>query len=175
METLTIAEGLRELGRIDKLLRKRYRNIKRYASKLKATVDEIPNQQAYIREQEQSARDLLVRWKTIKLAINTANLEATFTFNDTEYSVAEAILHKQYLSDQYAKLYDSFDTTNADNQLSAMSIRGLNDESRQAMNLVPEVYFNIKIVQKNVENLLALTSRLDALIDASNHRTTIAF
>jgi len=174
MEKLTIAEALRELKRIDSLFIQRCQNIKRYCSKKKNSPDEITNQKTYIKEQVQSANDLLTRYKNIKLEINKANLVASFPFKNKTYTIAEALLYKQYLKNKYDLLYDSFTTENANRQLSVIRMNvQLAPEELEAANLVPEVYYDEKKIQTLKEDLLELMSIMDALIDQTNHKTTI--
>ena len=95
VEEITIADALTELKRIKKLLTKRSQNITRYSSKRKGGKDEIENQRKFIDSEYQSAKDLIVRYKTIKLAINASNLETMLSFEKKTFSVADAILFKQ--------------------------------------------------------------------------------
>jgi hypothetical protein len=173
---LTIAEALRELKLIDNLLTKRRANIARYCSKKKNSIDEIEKQKAFVKEQFQSARDLLTRYKDIKLAIQKANLDSTFTFNKQEYTISEALLYKQYLKEQYELLYNSFTPRNAQTQLQALQLRGavqLTEEELKAANLVPELYYDERKIQIYKEDLLTFMAMIDALIDKTNHATTI--
>ena len=175
-KTLTLAEALRELKRVDKLLQQRYANIRRYCSKRKGTQDEISNQKGYVADQFQSAKDLLVYYTQIRLNLNRANLEATFTFDKKTYTIAEAILYKQYLNTEYNKLYGSFVASNAQSQMSQIRIQtnvGFTPEQLVALNMVPELYYNEKAMQRAREQLLLLMSTIDAKIDSTNHKTTI--
>lgn len=172
-EILTVAEGLRELKRIRDLLDQRYANISRYCSKHKGSKDEIDKQQEYVEKQTQSAKDLIVRYQNIKLAIAKVNLETTFDFQNVTYSVAQAILYKQFLKEMYSNLYNSFTSYNAERQLSSIRMSGLSDEQLEKYELIPELYYDERIVQKDKEDLLMLMSYLDALIDKANHATSI--
>lgn len=172
-KTVTVAEGLRELKLINDLLYQRSRNITRYCSKHKGSKDEIEKQQEYVEKQAQSAKDLITRYQDIKLAIMRVNLDTTFEFKGTTYSVAQAILYKQFLKDMYNNLYSSFSAQNAERQLSSIRMSGLSDEQLEKYELVPELYYDERAVQKDKEDLLTLMSYLDALIDKANHATSI--
>ena len=91
-EQITVAEGLQELKLINDKLNGRIEKIRRYGSKRPGSEDEIENQRKYVKEQAQSAKDLLTRYKKLKLAINQSNLKTFFTWDNKSYSIAEAIL-----------------------------------------------------------------------------------
>lgn len=176
MEKLSLADCLAELKRIDSILDKRFINIKKYSSKRRGSKDLIENQKDYVREQSQSARDLLTRYKNIKLAMQTANLVATFEYNGKTYSIAEAMLYKQYLHKKYARLYYSFSPDQANIQIDRF-IRTLGgnitQEMAEKLDLVPEIFYNERHVEKESEDLLTLMSYIDKLIDKTNHSTYI--
>lgn len=176
-EKMTIAEGLKELKRIDSLLEQRNVIIARYCSKKKNSRDEIEKQQEYVKEQTQSAIDLLKRYSKIKLVIQQANLSASFAFDDKQYSLAEAILYKQYLHEHFLQLWNSFTTTTAQAQLMNIMQRqgflNLTAEQLEKIDMVPELYYDEKFVQKQKEDLIALKLNMDSLIDKTNHATTI--
>jgi hypothetical protein len=175
-EKMTIAEGLKELKRIDSLLTQRFALIMRYCSKKKNSRDEIEKQQEYVKEQTQSAIDLLKRYSTIKLAIQQANLSASFTFGEKQYTLAEAILYKQYLYERYGLLWNSFTNNNAQMQLQYAQTRqyaNLTPEQLEKIDMIPELYYDEKHVQQQKEELMALKLNMDSLIDKTNHATTI--
>jgi len=58
-ETMTVAEALTELKRIAKLLPRRFNDIGQYCSKRKGAPDTIEHQADYVKEQRQSAEDLI--------------------------------------------------------------------------------------------------------------------
>lgn len=176
MEKISIAEALRELDRIDGLLTMRRAHITRYCSKRRKSRDEIEKQKEYVKNQFQSAKDLLIRYRDIKIAMQKANLTSTFTFNGKEYSIAEALLYKQYLKEQYQTLYNSFSPQNAERQLLAWreTLVNLTPEQLEAIDMVPELYYDEKKIQKAKEDLLGLMTSIDALIDKSNHTVTIS-
>lgn len=177
---MTIAEALKELKRIDAIMLQRRATITRYCSKMKGSRDEVENQEKYVKEQTQSAQDLLKRYSAIKTVIQTANLTAFFEVKGKKYTLAEAILYKQYLMAQYEALWASFNTGNAQTQLSMdntyrRTIAGLTQEQAVKLDMVPEVYYDEKLIQKNKEDLLELKLNMDAMIDKTNHATTIEF
>lgn len=182
---MTVAEGMQELKRISKLIRTRCNQISRYSSKKKGMPDEVANQKKYVDEQWQSARDLLARYSKIKLAIQSSNLIKGFTFEDRFYTIAEAILYKQYLASQLNMLLDSFNDYTAKSQLSKFTdaIRVLsrnanatNNNAQQVLNeasLVPELYYNPVEIQREREKLTDFLSKVNVLIDKSNHEAQI--
>jgi len=184
-DRMTVAEGLTELKRIAKVLPLRYRNIQQFCSKRAGSKDEIENQQDYVKKQRQSAEDLIARWQAIKVAIAKSNLETTITWKDTTMTVHEAILWKSVpgrgrsIQSMLTGLYNSFNTQNAELQIneyasiSGLSRVNISDEQRQKLDLTPVRYYDEREIQKKLEELLELESKLDALIDASNHQTFI--
>lgn len=176
METLSLAECLAELKRIDSLLHRRFNNISRYCSKMKNSKDEVEKQKEYVKSQAQSAEDLLTRYKTIKLKIAEANLRATFEYDGKEYSIAEAILYKHYLHRQYVDLYQSFNTGNAQRQINER-LRyvgsGLTKEDLEKLDLIPETYYDEKQIQKKMDDLITFMTYIDKLIDKTNHSTFV--
>ena len=178
VEKLSVAEGMQELKRIDKLLNTKYGLIARYASKKKGDPDEVVNQKDYIKEQEQSARDLLERYKRIKLAIQLSNLTNTFEFNGKSYSIAEAILYKQYLQEKFSGLLNAFNDARAQLRLSEFGryISAMKDQTAESlaqMNLVPELFYDAKKVQAERESLADFMAKMNVLIDKNNHTATI--
>lgn len=185
-DTMTVAEGLSEIKRIVKLLPRRNMNITRYCSKRKGSTDEIDHQRDYVNEQRQSAEDLIKRMVSIKINIMKSNLETTVTWKDKTMSVAEAILFKSNVGGRltsvkrlYDSLYNSFDTENADAQIEQYArLKGyrpgmMTEEEQEKLEISPERYYNEREVQGKIEELIELAAMLDALIDSSNHKTTI--
>lgn len=174
---MTVAEALTELKRIAKLLNKRIQNITRYSSKKKGDPDEVEGQKSWIKQQHQSANDLIERWTKIKLAMNKSNLEAIIDFEGDQFSVAEAILFKQQLHEMKSNLLNAFTPETARSQirtyLSNVSRVGLTEEEMVGANLVPELMYNEAQIIKAKEDLLNLYSFIDALIEKSNHNTVI--
>ncbi len=178
---MSIAEGLQELKLVAQKLQQRRINISRYASKRRGAKDEIEKQKEFVKEQGQSARDLITKYKNIKLAIQRSNLDTTFEFNGVTYSVAEAILYKQGIDKMYNNLYLSYTATNALTQIQQYSrLIGVNtatvggEEMLDTLDLVPELYYDEKDIQQKREDLLELLSKINALIDKANHNTTIS-
>lgn len=173
---MSIAEALRELTRIDSLLPNRYANIARYCSKKRNSKDEVEKQAEYVKAQAQSARDLIARYAAIKLRIQSTNLTTSFEYNGKQYSIAEALLYKQGLASQLSRLYASFNTDNAEMQISQYTRRlgnALSAEDLEKIDMVPETYYDEKAIQKEKEDLVGFLAMIDALIDKSNHSTYI--
>lgn len=172
---LSIAEGLQELKRIAKLLENRRRYITRYCSKKKGSRDEIEKQAEFVKAQYKSALDLLKRYQDIKTEIQKANLFASFTYNNKKYTISEAILYKQFLKAQYEALYNSFSPINAQEQLSLYqrAFGTLTPDQLEKIDMVPELFYDEKEVLKQKENLIGLMANMNALIDKTNHSTTI--
>lgn len=172
---LTIAEGLQELKRIVKILESRRNYITRYCSKKKGSRDEIEKQAEFVKAQFKSALDLITRYKDVKTEIQKANLTASFTFNGKKYTLSEAILYKQFLNAQYTALYNSFNTSTAQAHLSIYqrAFGNLTPEQLEKIDMVPELYYDEKQIIKNKEDLIGLMANMDALIDKTNHATTI--
>jgi hypothetical protein len=172
---LTIAEGLQELKRIVKILESRRNYIIRYCSKKKGSRDEIEKQAEFVKAQFKSALDLITRYKDVKTEIQKANLTASFTFNGKKYTLSEAILYKQFLNAQYTALYNSFNTSTAQAHLLIYqrAFGNLTPEQLEKIDMVPELYYDEKQIIKNKEDLIGLMANMDALIDKTNHATTI--
>ncbi len=175
--SMTVAEALTELKRINKLSAKRCQNIRRYSSKKRGELDEVEGQKKWIAAQYQSAKDLIKRWTKIKLAINASNLKTIIEFEGSKFSVAEAILFKQQLYEMKNDLLNSFTPETGLNQihthLGNIGRLDLNEEQMAAINLVPELMYNEAEMIKEKEDLLNLYSFIDALIEKSNHNTVI--
>ena len=177
---MSIAEGLQELKLVAQKLQQRRTNISRYGSKRRGTKDEVEKQKDFVKEQNQSALDLIKRYRDIKLAIAKSNIETTFEFNGITYSIAEAILYKQGIDRMYNNLYLSFTANNALQQIREHSrmigvttnVLG-SEEMLETLDLIPELYYDEKDVQKNREDLLEFMSKINALIDKANHNTSI--
>jgi hypothetical protein len=172
-DEMTIAEGLRELDRIKSLLENRYRNIAKYSSKVKRDKDAIEKQQEYVDREAQSAKDLIERYKNIKLAIDSANLETTFMYNEQTLSIKEAIFYKHFLADMYNDLYNSFSDYTAMRGIERYHMPNMSEEDLTKLDFVPHLFYNERDVQTKKENLLSLMAMIDALIDKANHSTTI--
>ena len=178
VEEITIADALTELKRIKKLLVKRSQNIARYSSKRKGAQDEIENQKKFIAAEYQSSKDLITRYKNIKLGINASNLETMLTFEKKTFSVAEAILFKQQFHEMNGQILNSF-TPNTGIQHINMYIKmvgglgGLTQEQMEKIDMVPELLYNEADILKSKEEQLNLYSFVDALIEKSNHNTNI--
>ncbi len=184
--TMTVAEGLSEIKRIVKILPLRNNNITRYCSKRTGEKDSIDKQEEYVKGQRQSAENLIERMMDIKEAIMASNLETTVTWKEDTMTVARAILFKSNVGGRltsvkrlYDALYRSFNTTTANAQiheyasLEGYSQQRLSDDAKAKLEMVPETYYDEREVQGKLENLIELESMLDALIDASNHKTQI--
>ena len=176
MGNLTIADALNELKRIDKLLSQREENITRYCSKRRGSKDEIENQKDFVKNQRKSAEDLITRFRDIKIAIQISNLDTKFEFGGVTYSIAEALLIKQQLHQKYTNLYHSFNTQTGESQIMDYQrtlghLDTSNKEILDKLDLVPEVFYDEKVIMANKESLLELYSHLDSLIEKSNHHT----
>jgi len=174
---LTIAEGLKELKLIDKKLRVRYDNIRQYSSKMKGAPDSIEKQDEYVKERRQSAEDLLKNYSAIKMAIQKANLEASFEFKGKTYTLAEAILWKHYLSEHYNALYGAFTAMTARGQIEGERAHraGLSEDELVKIGMVPHLFYDEREIQERKEELLELTAYIDALIDKTNHSYILKF
>ncbi len=175
---MTVADALTELKRIVKLSAKRNQNIARYSSKKRGELDEIEGQKNWIKKQHQSADDLIRRWADIKLALNESNLRTFIEFEGKRFSVAEAILFKQQLYEMKNDLLNSFTPNTGLDQIRVhmgnIGRLDLNEEQLAAINLVPELMYDEAELIKAKEDLLNLYSFVDALIEKSNHNTSIS-
>ena len=179
VEEITIADALTELKRIKKLLLKRNEYIARYSSKKRGNKDEIENQKDFIKKTFQSANDLIQRYTDIKLAINKSNLETELTFGEKTFSVAEAILFKQQFYQMKNDLYGSFSPNVGLAQVNAYvraigALGTLSQEQLEKLDMVPELLYDEAQMIKLKEENLSLYSFIDALIEKSNHATTIS-
>jgi len=176
---LTIADALTELKRIKKLIDKKVGIITRYSSKRRGGKDEVENQKKFIASEGQSVRDLITRYKDIKLAINNSNLETVLNFEGKQFSVAEAILFKQQFYQMNETLYNAFTSNTGINQVNQYArLMGagmqLTPEQAEKLDLVPELLYDEKKILKAKEENLSLYSFADALIEKSNHKTFIS-
>jgi len=176
--TMTIADGLNELKRIEKVVLKKQATISRYCSKRKGEKDEVENQKKFVKETAQSARDLLTRHGTIKLAINKSNLETMVHFEGKDMSVAELILYKQKYHGLRVAYLNAFHANNGRNQVqnfaTTLGMRGsMSEEQAIKFDLVPELYYDEKQLIKDKEEALNLYAYTDSLIEKSNHKTFI--
>ena len=177
MVEMTIAEAMVELKLIVKKIETRTVNINKYSSKAKMIEDEIEDQEKHVKELLQSSEDLIKRYTNIKLAIQKSNLESTFEFQGKTYSVAEAILMKQGLLDLREKLWNSLSTSAGKAQINEylrkFGMGTMSDEALEKIELVPFLFYDEKMKQKKLEELLELRSYLDRLIDKANHNKVI--
>jgi len=123
-----------------------------------------------------AAFDLLKRYSIIKLAIQQSNLTSTFVYEDNAYSIAEAILLKQYLYDQYVEILQAHNANMADQQIMNLKRNvgvALTPEQMEALDLIPELYYDPIEIQKQYEHHIGLRTYINALIDKSNHNTII--
>lgn len=185
--TMTVAEALSELKRINRILPQRSANIRRYCSKMKASEDEVDHQRDFIDGQRQSAEDLIDRYVKIKLAIAQSNLVTMIEWEGNRMSVAEAILYKPNVGNRSSstshmlkQLYQSFVPENGTRMVEYFArqlghnLQSMEEGQRALVNLVPELYYDPKEIENIRDNIIALETRLDALIDGSNHQTTIS-
>lgn len=175
---MTVADGLTELKRIDKLLSQRYQEITRYASKKTGSKDEIDNQRRWVSDRFKSAEDLLKRYANIKVAIQQSNINTTVHFEGATYTIAQGLLLKQGLFDRYQSLHASLNNHNGAQQVAEaqreLNMRGnLPAEAAEKFEMVPELLFNEVDNMGRKEHLLNLRSYLDALIEKSNHHSFI--
>ena len=173
---LTIALALQELKRINKIIITRKRDITRYCSKMRSSKDEIEKQKEYVQERFQSIQDLLQRYSTIKVLIQKSNIETFITYNDKQYSIAEALLYKHYLAQEYISLYNCFNASNAQRQINDQQryLSGnLSDDMKEKLDFVPELYYDERKIRQLAEELVGFISYADPLIDQSNHNTSI--
>lgn len=175
---LTLAEGLKELkiklNKADML----FFEIRKYSSKMKDAPDIREKQQEHVRQLRQAAEDTLRDINNLKMAIQTANLEATFEFNGKTWTLAEAIYWKQTLKKYYENLWDSFTTETADVQIRAWKhakAANLSQEDLATFNIVPHLFYNEDEIKEKKYELLALVEYIDALIDKVNHSTLISY
>lgn len=172
---LTIAEGLKELKLINEKVAVRRNHIRLYSSKMEGAPDAIEKQDAYMKERRQSAEDLLTRYSAIKMAMQKANLEASFEFKGKTYTLAEAILWKHVLKEQYEALYGSFTNMTARTQIQEERAARANlpEADLIKLGLVPHLFYDEKEIQERKEEVLELTAYIDALIDKTNHSYTL--
>ena len=184
-ETMTVAEALTELKRIAKLLPRRFNDIGQYCSKRKGAPDTIEHQADYVKEQRQSAEDLIERYAKIKNAIVASNLKTFIVWKNTTMSVYDAIIWKSnvrnrtgtsisdYLEALYASFHDNMGEHQIEQYMRYKSMGRLEEEEMEKLELVVERYYNPREIKDRQEELLELRARIDALIDASNHSTHI--
>jgi len=178
---MTIADALTELKRLKKLHTKRCRDIRRYSSKKRGNPDEIEGQRAWVDSQFQSAKDIEERYKRIKLLINESNLETKIEFEQDVFTVAEAILFKQMFYEMREDLLNSFTPDTGAKQVNdyihtkttGRGMMDLDNDEREAINLVPELFYEEATILKLKDDNLNLYSFIDALIEKSNHNTVI--
>ena len=184
-EEMTVAEGLNELKRIYSLVMQRANNIRRYSSRCRKEPEEIDNQQDYINGQRQSAEDLIERYLKIKTAIQIANNTERIRYTATngkqyDISVAEGLLWKQpdgiFMMRQ--NLLQSFNIQTAQNQImtylrSRQAGVSLSQDELEKLDWVPHRYYDERAVMDDIEGIAEFKTKLDYLLDASNHRTVI--
>ena len=177
MVETSVAEAMVELKLIMKKIENRMVQVKKYSSKAKMVEDEIENQEKHVKELLQSAEDLIQRYIKIKLEIQKSNLETTFEFQGKTYAVAEAILLKQGLLDLQERLWDSLSNSAGKAQINEylrkFGMGTMTEEALEKIELVPFLFYDEKMKEKKLEELLELRSYLDRLIDKSNHHATI--
>ncbi|KKN86589.1 hypothetical protein LCGC14_0267650 [marine sediment metagenome] len=175
---MTVADGLTELKRIDKLLSQRQQEIVRYASKKKGSKDEIENQRDFVKDKFKSAQDLIKRYNDVKIAIQQSNIKTTIHFENKNYTIAEGLLLKQGLFDRYDSLFACLNNHNGAQQVAVaqqeLNMRGkLPEEAAEKFEMIPELLFNEVENMARKEELLNLRSYIDALIEKSNHHSFI--
>lgn len=176
-EVMTIQDGLSELKLISQKLDRQNMLIGQYSSKRKGDPEAIENQKQYVKELMQSNSDLIKKYISIKIAIQRANLKATFVFEDKEYSLAEALLYKQGVFVMVENFANSMNDRTAQTAIrmasGGINVRTLEEKQLEALNLVPHLFYSEEKKQKKLDSLLELKSHLDRLIDKTNHRTFI--
>jgi hypothetical protein len=178
-ETMTIADALSELKRIKKLIPKKYQHLRVYSSKRRGGKDLIDSQAKFVKSETKAALDLITRFKTIKRAINTSNLQTYITLDKESMTVGDAILYKQQYKEMYDMLWDSFTPDTGNQQIAqysrtiGVSPGGLSEEQLAALDLVPQLLYNAKNVIKQQEHHMKMYAEADKLIEKSNHVTTI--
>jgi hypothetical protein len=182
---MTVAEGLNEVKRIYALVVKRGQNIKRYSSKVRKEPDELDHQQEYIDGQRKSAEDLIERYLKIKEAIEASNLQEEVVYipksgKEIRVTVARALLYKQDRGafEMLQNLYMSFSIQTHANQLNnyVQARAGkipLTEEDLEKLDLVAHRFYDEKEIMQKLEDLDEFKAKLDVLLDASNHKTTI--
>jgi hypothetical protein len=168
---LTIARGLKEIKAINKKLELKYAQIELHCSKMDSAPDAMNNQAEYIKREGQAVRDLLQRTNDIKIAIQKANLELSFTYKGKTYTLAEALIWKQLLKKEYESFYDAFTpiTATSQIQLERMNLGVVDEEKVKRLGMFPKLFYNEEEVQKWKEDHLDFTGQVDALIDQANH------
>lgn len=176
-EQLTIQDGLSELKLINQKLERNNQLIRTYSSKKEGDPDQIENQKEYMKGLIQAGNDLLKRYLGIKIAIQKANLFASFEFEGTSYTLAEALVYKQGLLDMYEQLVNSLSSRTADESIRRSGITGnigqLDEDQLKALKLVPKLFYSEEKKQAKLDELLELRAHLDRLIDKLNHQTIL--
>lgn len=184
-DKMSVAEGMQELKRIDKLIDQRITNIRKYSSKRKGAPDEIKDQEKFVASEQQSAFDLLERYLRIKTSIQRVNLDNFIEFDGKKYSIADLIIYKKYLAAKKESVLDAFSTMIGDIQLQRMSemVRSImmeanraGNDPKQALdanNLVVQKYYDETKILKEKEHIAELLSRMNVLIDKNNHSVMI--
>ena len=176
---MTIADGLAEIRRLDKRITSALPVINKHASKWKAGPDLVPKQKEHVSSLIQSVKDMLERKRKIKIAIARSNLDVEVEYGGRVMSIHEALLfkgvHRQNNGEYHTlnSLYEQLNTNIADNQIYTIANRGIGDDMKELMNLVPAVFYDEKKVQEWKDDNLDLFSIVDALVDKSNHKTFI--
>ena len=177
-DKMSVAEAIQECKRLDKLMDTRTEQIARYSSKKMGEKDSIENQREYVKEQSQSFRDLMRRYIAIKMAIQESNLKTSFEYNGKPIMIAEAIMYHQYTEAKLTTFLNAHNELVGNQQLLAYrgvlsTLRDQTPESLAKMNFAIERFYDEKQIQKEKEDLVEFMSKLNVLIDKSNHSTSI--
>lgn len=178
---MTVAEALTDIKLINERLSRRFVEIRQYSSKREGGDDLIESQEKYVKEQRQSAVDLIKRIHTLKNAIQASNLVTVITWKEEDFTVADALVFKQLTSDYWEQLWDSFTDQAGKYQVQERAThlqmrqqpQNLTDKDREEMKLQVKTFYSPREIKDKQEALLEKLSYLDRLIDASNHKTHI--
>jgi len=173
---ISIAEALKELKNIDSKIERRIAEITRYCSKMRASKDEIENQDKHVEDMRKSVLDLANNYRLIKVAIQKSNLENKAEYGGNTYTIAELIMLKQGILKYYSNLYDAFSPSNAQRQINESVRRNvpIDKESLEAFNIVPQLYYDSERVRKEKEYWFEFGLKIDMLIDKNNHTAQIS-
>ncbi len=172
-EQMTIQDGLSELKLIQQKMNRNNAKLQMWSSKKKGNPDVVAEQRDKVKALMQSNKDHIKRYVKIKLAIHRANLTNSFEWDGVEYTLAEALIHKQGLFDIIEEYLNSINDRVAQQQIrdARNDFRELlTPEKFQQYDLVAQLFYSPELKEKQLDGLVELKANINRLIDKTNHQ-----
>ena len=168
---MKIIDALKELPLIEKKVHKNAEQVEKYASygsHVGAEFEDQAQQEKELKSLLQSNKDLLERYRKLKLALSKTNNETVVTINDKAMTITEWIIFRNKTSSLATSVYNRLTTRKAESDIRNTQV---NLNEGQVVGIVK--CYQEKDKNNALEYVADLYSQIDATLERVNATTDL--